>query len=60
MRKYTYPVECPLMKDKKIDINTCFEIHMVVQGDAPTRIAPKEIFENGNYFVLIMNNKKLC
>ena len=44
-----YPVECPLMGNKYIDMDVCFDIHMVVSGDAPDRTAPKEIFEHDDF-----------
>ena len=37
-----YPVPCPLMGGKEIDCGTCFDIHMVVEGDAPAYTAPAE------------------
>ncbi|NLS84154.1 MAG: hypothetical protein GXZ14_00870 [Ruminococcaceae bacterium] len=43
-----YPVECPLM-GKKIDMDTCFDIHMVVCGDAPKWTAPAEIYATADY-----------
>lgn len=57
MKNIIYPVECPLMKNKKIDEYTCFEIHTVVQGTSPTSIAPKEIFENEDYIEICENCK---
>lgn len=51
--KINYPVECPLLKGKKIDEYTCFEIHTVVDETSPKYIAPKEIFE-------ILNYKNVC
>ena len=43
-----YPVQCPLM-GCKIDMGTCFDIHMVVCNQAPKWTAPKEIYEFENY-----------
>lgn len=43
-----YPVHCPLM-GKEIDMNTCFDIHVVVEGAAPKWVAPKKIYETKNY-----------
>lgn len=36
-----YPVFCPLM-DSKVDMDTCFDIHNVVSGEAPEWTAPEE------------------
>ncbi len=47
--KYEYPVPCPLMKNQLIDANTCFDIHVVVDGSTPKDFAPKEIYEVANY-----------
>ena len=44
-----YPVSCPLMNHEKIDMDTCFDIHMVVCGEAPEWTAPDEIFAHKNY-----------
>ena len=44
-----YPVCCPLMGGQKIDIGTCFDIHMVVCGEAPKYTAPKEIYSHKDY-----------
>ena len=46
--KIKYPVQCPFM-GRKIDMDTCFDIHMVVCGEAPKWTAPKEIYEFKNY-----------
>ena len=43
-----YPVPCPLM-GRKIDDDTCFDIHCVVEGGTPLYVAPKEIFQYKNY-----------
>ena len=43
-----YPVECPLMQEK-IDSGTCFDIHMVVCGEAPKWTAPAKILEKEDY-----------
>jgi hypothetical protein len=51
-----YPVECPLM-NKKIEENTCFDIHMVVSGEAPKYTAPEEIFNVLNYQSVCKNCK---
>ena len=37
-----YAVSCPLMDGEKIDMDTCFDIHMVVEGDAPAYTAPNK------------------
>lgn len=39
--------ECPLMGEKINDV-TCFDIHMVVEGMAPERTAPKKAVQNPN------------
>lgn len=44
-----YPVTCPLMGNKKIDMGTCFDIHMVVEGHTPLWAAPSEIYDTPNY-----------
>lgn len=44
-----YPVNCPLMGNKPIDMDTCFDIHMVVRGEAPIRTAPAEIFDSADF-----------
>lgn len=44
-----YPVECPLMGNKHIEMDMCFDIHMVVCGEAPKYTAPSEIFINSDY-----------
>lgn len=44
-----YPVNCPLMRDSPIDIGTCFDIHMVVSGEAPKWTAPDEIYETPDF-----------
>lgn len=49
MVNFTYPVTCPLMDNKKIDMDTCFDIHMVVLGEAPLWTAPEEIYNISNY-----------
>ena len=52
---FDYPVPCPICDGKIIDIGTCFDIHMVVCGEAPKRTAPSCIYENEDY-VDICNN----
>ena len=52
---YNYPVSCPLMGNQKIDMGTCFDIHMVVCGEAPKRTAPKEIYQHKNYVEICEN-----
>ena len=47
--KIEYPVKCPLMNNQKTDMGTCFDIHMVVCGEAPKWTAPKEIHEHADY-----------
>lgn len=46
---YKYPVSCPLLEGKLIDEGTCFDIHMVVCGDAPEYTAPPHILANADY-----------
>ena len=46
---------CPLMKNKEIDIYTCFEIHTVVDGTSPKSIAPKIIFDNNEFSWIFIN-----
>ena len=48
-----YPVNCPLMGGMNIDEGTCFDIHMVVSGEAPEWTAPEEIRE-------IQDFKEVC
>lgn len=55
MVSFNYPVPCPLMGNKEIDKDTCFDIHMVVCGCSPKRFAPEEIYRHKNY-VNICNN----
>jgi len=45
---FEYPVFCPLMK-QKIDMDICFDIHMVVEGGTPLYTAPKQIYEFKDY-----------
>lgn len=47
--EYNYPVKCPLLSGRLIEIGTCFDIHMVVEGHTPKWTAPEEIFEHDNY-----------
>lgn len=44
-----YPVNCPLMGGCSIDIGTCFDIHMVVSGEAPKWTVPEKIYETPNF-----------
>lgn len=41
-------VNCPLM-GKEIDDGICFDIHMVVEGVAPERTAPKKAIKTSGY-----------
>jgi hypothetical protein len=50
-----YPVQCPLLGNREIDIDTCFDIHMVVEGTAPKYTAPKEIYEHEDYVEICQN-----
>lgn len=43
-----YPVPCPLM-EAEIDIGTCFDIHMVVCGEAPKWTAPDKAVNKKNF-----------
>lgn len=49
MSKIEYPVACPLLEGRPISIGECFDIHMVVSGEAPKWTAPKEIFDTPDY-----------
>lgn len=44
-----YPVSCPLMGNKMIDMGTCFDIHMVIDGGAPKYTAPDDIYQMADY-----------
>lgn len=52
----SYPVQCPLV-GRSIDMGTCFDIHMVVCGEAPKYTAPDEIYNNENYVSICENCK---
>lgn len=43
-----YPVKCDLLDNEPIDMDTCFDIHMVVAKQAPKWTAPERIFTNRN------------
>lgn len=43
-----YPVKCPLM-EFEIDMDTCFDIHMVVEGNTPAWTVPEEATKKNNY-----------
>lgn len=43
MQDIKYPVDCPLL-GRLTDMDTCFDIHMVVCGEAPEWTAHKEIY----------------
>lgn len=49
-----YPVACPIMGEP-IDMGTCFDIHMVVSGEAPKWTAPKAATDKAD-FEKICNN----
>lgn len=49
MVNFTYPVKCPLLGGKEIEAALCFNIHMVVAGEAPKRCAPDEIYTKQDY-----------
>ena len=55
--KIKYPIKCPLLNNNEIDEGTCFDIHMVVSGEAPKFIAPKDVYEKKNYIEICMNCK---
>lgn len=44
-----YPVRCPLMDGEYIEEGVCFDIHMVVQGEAPKYTAPKQAVNKENF-----------
>jgi hypothetical protein len=50
-----YPVPCPLLGAREIDIGTCFDIHMVVEGTTPKYTAPKEIYNHKDYVEICLN-----
>lgn len=52
---YNYPVPCPLLQNKLIDSGICFDIHMVVCGEAPTYTAPADIFLHSDYKTICEN-----
>lgn len=52
---YKYPVSCPLLHDELINEEICFDIHMVVCGDAPEYTAPSDIFANADYKSVCQN-----
>lgn len=43
-----YPVKCPIT-DEWLDMGTCFDIHMVVSGEAPEWTAPISATSRDNY-----------
>ncbi len=43
-----YPVLCPLLQ-QEIDAGTCFDIHMVVAGEAPEWTMPEEVLQIDDY-----------
>ncbi len=49
MPNFEYPVRCPLMNNEPISDGTCFDIHMVVLGEAPKWTAPKEVYKVKDY-----------
>lgn len=49
-----YPVQCPLMGEK-IDMEICFDIHMVVERDAPDWTAPKKAVSNPDFRGICLN-----
>lgn len=55
MVDFEYPVRCPLMGNAPIEMDVCFDIHMVVLGEAPRWTAPDEIYKTPDY-VDVCNN----
>ena len=53
----SYPVQCPLLGWKDIDEGTCFDIHMVVEGNTPKWTAPEEIYQHDDYVNICRNCK---
>lgn len=47
-------VNCPLI-GRDIEDTVCFDIHMVVEGMAPQRTAPKEATENHDFKNICLN-----
>lgn len=41
-------LSCPIMKEM-IEDGVCFDIHMFVEGLAPSRTVPKKVAENPKY-----------
>ena len=52
-----YPVTCLLLSGKKIDMNTCFDIHMVVEDGAPKHTAPEESYKLEDYVEICLHCK---
>lgn len=46
--EYEYPVFCPLC-GRFVDEGICFDIHMVVCGEAPMYTMPKEVLEHKDF-----------
>lgn len=57
MKVIKYPINCPLMDNDLIDEGTCFDIHMVVSGEAPRFTVPEKIFHKNNYVEICMKCK---
>lgn len=55
MNDIKYPVICPLLNNSRITKDICFDIHMVVCGEAPLSTAPKEIFALKDYVNVCKN-----
>lgn len=49
-----YPVRCPILK-REISEGVCFDVHMVVAGEAPIWSAPEEIQNVEGYKQLCIN-----
>ena len=48
MVDFEYHVPCPLL-EQEINMDTCFDIHMAVSGEAPEWTAPDKIYRVADY-----------
>lgn len=48
-RNVEYPVPCPLVDGKMVNMDICFLTHCVVDQDDPKCIAPAEMFAYADY-----------
>ncbi|MGN1369649.1 MAG: hypothetical protein ACI4WX_12335 [Aristaeellaceae bacterium] len=46
--EYNFPYLCPML-NRNINMNTCFDIHMLIDDGAPDWTVPQEVFSVGNY-----------